>query len=588
MAGNDDWGAFGSDDSDSDGDDDDKGNASEKMQGNSTTDDIAKAQDAVASATVLFLTKTFLHSNSKLSLKQRRIAVLTTASKIRGDGTANAAACREEYWTKELTERGFCCANQKTEDAFHFLDAALILCESNDEKGTIILSRVDQAYKNLVPGGLLLLVCPLTNGKSSAVLELMQKDNYAAKWVPTNNNIESIVFETTDFQVIYFQRRLCQIQERSCLWLSSKHSIPNEQIRAEEATVPLSADEIRTSQLAEPSLERAVERMKQYGYCILPRLLNPHESLEWGNAVLKDLHAAAKLLLEQESVDILHPHSSQKDPQSYRELSMREDLRMDLRDGPELRNMRRGSDNTTKVNNRQDAVLKKPIVLQGNSDTVALSEDDDMDQRNTTTSATPNRFFRQNTSILQIVRRTMNPKVGRLYKGNFGRWNFSGSGPDGSFQDLRLSAVGGIVSLPGSADQALHADTPHLFETQTLPAHYINAFTLGCAGDGQVGCTAFIHGSHKIEFTAQYMADPDAGNSSKQASSSDQVYDFLVRPQLELGDVVLFDCRTLHFGLANTSDKVERPLLYCNMTHSWFTDVKNWDNHHPIFKEEAS
>lgn len=174
----------------------------------------------------------------------------------------------------------------------------------------------------------------------------------------------------------------------------------------------------------------------------------------------------------------------------------------------------------------------------------------------------------------------MNPKVDNLYRGNFGRYNFGGSGPDGSFQDMRLGWIGGIVSLPGSADQALHADAPHLFEIGTLPAHYINAFTPGCAGSPNVGCTALIHGSHKIEFTTQYMDEDD---TVAMRDNTRDVFNYLVRPQLELGDLLLFDCRTLHFGLANTSKDIERPIIYCNMTHAWFHDPKNWDDHRPIF-----
>ena len=507
--------------------------------------------------------------------------------------TDETAKRREDYWGKFLIERGFRIADQETESLSLLVDALLlILCESGEQNSNTILSTMDRAFNNLVPGGLLLLVCPRRNGGFATLWESIKSsksDAMESKWtlIDQSKSTESMVFEDDHLQVICLQRRLCQIQERSCPWLSSKHSLSDERTRVEEATVPLTTDEIKASQLSEPSLERAVERMQRYGYCILPRLLNPHESQAWGDAVLKDLKAAAAILLREENVDILNPHTSQQDPQSYRELSMREDLRMDIRDGPQLRLMRRGKEPSSgKSRTEGDIVLNKPIVLHGNNDTTsdAMPENDQEDP-----GTKPSRFFRQNTSILQIVRRVMNPKVGSLYKGNFGRWNFSGSGPDGSFQDLRLSAVGGIVSLPGSADQALHADTPHLFETQTLPAHYINAFTLGCAGDERVGCTAFVHGSHRLEFTAEYMAEPDSSQTTgKKEGSSDRVFDFLVRPQLELGDVILFDCRTLHFGLANTSDHVERPLLYCNMTHSWFTDVKNWDNHHPIFKEGVS
>ncbi len=55
------------------------------------------------------------------------------------------------------------------------------------------------------------------------------------------------------------------------------------------------------------------------------------------------------------------------------------------------------------------------------------------------------------------------------------------------------------------------------------------------------------------------------------------------------GDVVLFDCRVLHFGLANLAKGTTRggsggsgwptwrPTLYSNVTQRWFEDKKNWE-----------
>lgn len=45
----------------------------------------------------------------------------------------------------------------------------------------------------------------------------------------------------------------------------------------------------------------------------------------------------------------------------------------------------------------------------------------------------------------------MNPKKDDLYKGNLGRYNFEGSGPDGSFQDVRVSQVRNKYGLHASA-----------------------------------------------------------------------------------------------------------------------------------------
>ena len=68
---------------------------------------------------------------------------------------------------------------------------------------------------------------------------------------------------------------------------------------------------------------------------------------------------------------------------------------------------------------------------------------------------------------------------------------------------------------------------------------------------------------------------------------NEQMLRHLVRPSLQLGDVVLFDCRILHFGLANNSQDIERPLLYTNMTHAWFLDPKNWNDQQSIFNLDA-
>jgi ectoine hydroxylase-related dioxygenase (phytanoyl-CoA dioxygenase family) len=191
---------------------------------------------------------------------------------------------------------------------------------------------------------------------------------------------------------------------------------------------------------------------------------------------------------------------------------------------------------------------------------------------------------------LHIVQQVLNPTDASLASGNFGRHNFEGNGPDGSPQPLRVGPMGGIIALPGSADQAIHADTPHLYELyDCLPAHYVNAFCLGAhvdcekdcygmsTGATPVGGTAFIHASHKLSFTASLK-------ENWSVATEQRVLQNLVRPSLEIGDLLLFDCRILHFGLANSSKDVERPLLYTNLTQAWFHDPKNWDDREAIFQ----
>jgi ectoine hydroxylase-related dioxygenase (phytanoyl-CoA dioxygenase family) len=43
-----------------------------------------------------------------------------------------------------------------------------------------------------------------------------------------------------------------------------------------------------------------------------------------------------------------------------------------------------------------------------------------------------------------------------------------------------------------------------------------------------------------------------------------------------VGDVLLYDARLLHYGLANCSNTTKRPLLYVSFTRTWFQDQQNW------------
>lgn len=164
-------------------------------------------------------------------------------------------------------------------------------------------------------------------------------------------------------------------------------------------------------------------------------------------------------------------------------------------------------------------------------------------------------------------------------------------GPDGSPLPLKIGEVGAVISMPGAADQAIHADTPHLFEYADLPPHYANLFITTTEdahydksgnfqevnGDSLTGGTAFVIGSHKLKDCELLMSD--SGRRERELRT--------IRPSLRVGDALIFDCRLLHFGLANASDKF-RPLLYINLTHEWFVDPKNWEDREKLFPNVES
>jgi ectoine hydroxylase-related dioxygenase (phytanoyl-CoA dioxygenase family) len=500
------WNAFGSD--------------------NEDNDDTASQHNVIHEQGILWLMQYFLSWNPTIFASQRRVY------------------CRDAQWTAALQARGMQVVTTSTE----LVDAVIVSTEDTRE-----LSRVK---RNVVPNGAILTV-----------------------GMPTDNEDDDTSFDdrvwsrpqtVCDTPTTFVTARIkhpCLINQASCPWLPSTHSLEKERQLLQTATITPSAMELlRASneplQLTQHDVQRASTCLSQHGYCIVRNLLDPKKCLEWGSAVLHDLQQACDTLQERDGI---HLKSAGVHTTNYRELAMREDLRMDLRDGPHLRAMR-----------RQEAQQQQ---AEDSLSTTVLSS---------YSQGTFDSCLQFHPTILEIVQRTMNPRHEDLYQGNVARYNFNGSGPDGSPQPIKIGPMGGIASLPGSADQALHADTPHLFEhIDCLPAHYINAFCLGiekvdmeldqdgCAtGSTPVGGTAFIHDSHKLSFTA---------SAELSLIGNEQMLQHLVRPSLQLGDAVLFDCRILHFGLANNSQDIERPLLYTNMTHSWFVDPKNWNDRQRIF-----
>ncbi len=396
--------------------------------------------------------------------------------------------------------------------------------------------------------------------------------------------------------------------------------------------------------LTDANVNRATDILRMHGLVIVRGLLSPLQTVPWGDAALDDFNSAISRLKchPTRPVDLMNPNNGNKrngddgtsdhnddedrafEPLSYREMAMREDLRVDLRSGLMMDRLRRcqndmaasvmGSNDgmrTADSTGKDDAEHYRPTIIRGDIiGTVAC--------------------WRFHPSILAIIRATFNPRDDSLYRGNFGRWNFGGDGPNGSPQPLRLGQIGSVLSCPGSGDQAIHADTPHLFEhVNCLPCHYMNVFTPGyrvvddasannCflnefdddgifTGNTRMGGTAFVHGSHKLRVSTMLLFDDnDDRDDARNVMTSDAFAvarddasarrDMLqlrtLRPALDAGDVIFFDCRTIHYGLANSSGVDEtgrdvnagrRPMLYVNVSQSWFHDPKNWDDRERIF-----
>lgn len=422
-------------------------------------------------------------------------------------------------------------------------------------------------------------------------------------------------------------KRPALVNTLSCKWKTNSRIVPSsyddplssgpretwlqyERKILKQATVAPSAYEVKESFLTANSIDKAVKSLQTHGFVILPRLFqHPHQIemiKQFSNAFLNDFDSAVDILKKKYDIDVLHPGQG-SDPLSYKEMAMREDFRVDLRDGQSIREARYSQESI----DRQVLEELGYFCLDKGEGTMPAV----IDSKTTTKSPSSTIKFsslRYNPFVLEIIRKLLNPPAEEspnlpqdfqqpLYKGNYGRWNFSGaeSGPTGLPMPLRVGQLGSVISINGAADQCCHADTSHIFEIHDcLPCHYANLFILGednrmkiknvtdqdgnFTGENLIGGTAFVDGSHRLSVTARLTADDGISAAGLEEHAQNEMHLRTLRPSLQIGDALIFDTRTLHFGLANQSEN-RRPMLYVNMTHSWFFDPKNWDNKQSIF-----
>jgi ectoine hydroxylase-related dioxygenase (phytanoyl-CoA dioxygenase family) len=142
-------------------------------------------------------------------------------------------------------------------------------------------------------------------------------------------------------------------------------------------------------------------------------------------------------------------------------------------------------------------------------------------------------------------------------------------------KNLIVSAMGCVISLPGSKDQHRHRDYINIYDPGfNYPGveDFISrgppyAITVGIPLvriDELNGNTRFWPGSH---LKIRRINDPEIGPG----------VDFVA----DLGSCYLFDYRILHKGVGNKSDW-PRPLLYNIYTRPWFSDTKNYARQAPI------
>ena len=333
--------------------------------------------------------------------------------------------------------------------------------------------------------------------------------------------------------------------------------------------------------LSNTHVKNASEVLQKHGLVIIKGLLPPSQTATWGEAVRTDFTSAVSRLKchPVQKVDLFNPRSAKGVKLNYKELAV-EDLHVDLRTGPEIEKLR-SAENNLAIKNVHDA----DITTNHNLPTMVHAS-----MTGTVDS------WRFHPSVLAIIKNVFNPRTrkGPLYKGNLARSQSGGPCLDGAPQPFRLGQIGSVFSCPGSSDQDIRAETSHLFEHDIcLPSHSLKIITPGyqvlrdstCneheftedgmwTGNTRMGGMAFVYGSHKLDVAARLMSQEYSNDNDRTRKEMLQLR--TIHPSLEAGDVLIFDSRTIHFKMANTSKQNESagvmPMLYFNAWQAWFQE----------------
>ena len=167
------------------------------------------------------------------------------------------------------------------------------------------------------------------------------------------------------------------------------------------------------------------------------------------------------------------------------------------------------------------------------------------------------------TTTLDLSMITGNPNLENIVKSLLG-------------DTATLTYAGLIFSFPGSEDQAFHQDGTTLFPENPLldlPSYAINVFIPVHALSRSLGLTEFFPGSHNATEFAR-LTEKNLESEARDGAT--------IQPLLSVGDAMIYDYRTCHRGVANTSGGV-RTMLYLMYSRPWFKEHLNFDDGESLF-----
>lgn len=126
-------------------------------------------------------------------------------------------------------------------------------------------------------------------------------------------------------------------------------------------------------------------------------------------------------------------------------------------------------------------------------------------------------------------------------------------------ENLRLTSLNAVVSLPGADIQHRHRDHPELFPgfpNGLLPPSALTMFVPLVDMNERTGTTRLWPGSH--------------------LQNQDEIADdAFIDPIVAAGSCGIFDYRLMHRGMPNRSVE-SRPVLYLVFSRPWFRDYVNY------------
>ncbi len=155
--------------------------------------------------------------------------------------------------------------------------------------------------------------------------------------------------------------------------------------------------------------------------------------------------------------------------------------------------------------------------------------------------------------------------------------------------DAVLKYMGLIYSYPGSVDQPFHGDGPHLFGNNfQAPMHAVNVFIPLSDISKDLGPTEFVLGSHILENAKTVQTTLQKNGTVPKntgevfleeidyAEDVDPNMNKLISPLLKFGSVLLYDYRTIHRGVTNSSLSECRHMFYMLYSKPWFNESVNF------------